>query len=338
MHESKSNPSLTFPTTLYALGLLAAMLPAQQGDTRQQAKGTAPAAQPKTGGQSHFLTLEEMLGSEVELRAAASERREAQAEGEKADRPEADVEDLLLYEKDGTIRWLAIDVGGFLGIGDKTVAVPISAVDCRPKDAHRATVTIQATENQLADMPAFDLQKAQETGLAEALRVVEASWTAIGFPPRQDTAKTNEDAEKGDGDGDAKAATGGSNEGGVVIATSSLTAMPVELLCASKIGDWKVRAKDGAYGAVVQSLVKLDQHPRVAYLIVNADESDHEILVPFAAVQPTRREEGWAWMLSKTNAELKEAVRYEKPATGLLDEATCRRAHAFFGVDDENSG
>jgi sporulation protein YlmC with PRC-barrel domain len=64
-----------------------------------------------------------------------------------------DVNDLLL-DKDGKINAVIIGVGGFLGVGEKNVAVPFSSLKVAEKDGSRYLV-LEATKEALQGAPGY---------------------------------------------------------------------------------------------------------------------------------------------------------------------------------------
>ena len=65
-----------------------------------------------------------------------------------------DVNDLVL-SKDGMVEAIVIGVGGFLGIGEKDVAIDFKTIDWAERDGDR-WIVIQATADQLKELPDFD--------------------------------------------------------------------------------------------------------------------------------------------------------------------------------------
>jgi len=65
-----------------------------------------------------------------------------------------DVNDLLL-DKDGSVGGVIIGVGGFLGIGEKSVAVPFDAIEMQTDDNGKMRLILQATADQLNAAPEF---------------------------------------------------------------------------------------------------------------------------------------------------------------------------------------
>ena len=67
------------------------------------------------------------------------------------------IEDALLDPDHATVTAVILSVGGFLGIGEKLVAVPVSQI----KVGKEARFTTELTKDQLANAPAFDFAKLQ---------------------------------------------------------------------------------------------------------------------------------------------------------------------------------
>ncbi len=67
-----------------------------------------------------------------------------------------EVNDLVLDTDSGKIRYAAVSVGGFLGIGDKLVAVPWNAFDCRKDEDGNSYLSLDTTKEKLEKAPGFD--------------------------------------------------------------------------------------------------------------------------------------------------------------------------------------
>jgi len=65
------------------------------------------------------------------------------------------IEDVLLTLDRATVTGVILSVGGFLGIGDKLVAVPVNEIRVGPE----ARFITNLTKEQLANAPAFDFAK-----------------------------------------------------------------------------------------------------------------------------------------------------------------------------------
>jgi sporulation protein YlmC with PRC-barrel domain len=82
------------------------------------------------------------------------------------DKALGDVADLIL-DKDGKVEQVVVSVGGFLGIGDKNIAVPMSEVKWGQEDR----LTVNMTKDQLKDHPRFEYAErtpASRTGSSTA--------------------------------------------------------------------------------------------------------------------------------------------------------------------------
>jgi hypothetical protein len=65
------------------------------------------------------------------------------------------IEDVLVTLDHATLTAVILSVGGFLGIGDKLVAVPVKQIRVGPE----ARFITDLTKEQLANAPAFDFAK-----------------------------------------------------------------------------------------------------------------------------------------------------------------------------------
>lgn len=112
--------------------------------------------------QSHsgapFLFASDMIGAtlystETEFEADATLSAEMQRELENI----GEVDDVLLTG-DGEVQALILGVGGFLGIGERDVALPISQVQMlrNAEDPADVRLVVQATRDQISNAPAFD--------------------------------------------------------------------------------------------------------------------------------------------------------------------------------------
>ena len=67
----------------------------------------------------------------------------------------------ILKGPDGNMAAAVINVGRFLGIGDKDVAVPFSALQVELQDNHRRIV-LNVAEDELKAAPAFERRKTSQ--------------------------------------------------------------------------------------------------------------------------------------------------------------------------------
>lgn len=91
-----------------------------------------------------------------------------------------DVNDLVL-SPEGQIEAIVIGVGGFLGIGEKDVAVDYSTIDWAERDGDR-WIVISATAEQLKELPAFDRAPYQPVASNDAAAPAPSAAT----PPATD--------------------------------------------------------------------------------------------------------------------------------------------------------
>jgi sporulation protein YlmC with PRC-barrel domain len=73
----------------------------------------------------------------------------------KGDTPVGQIEDMLVSLDHATVTAVVLSVGGFLGLREKLVTVPVSQI----KVSSEAKFTTELTKEQLAAAPAFDFGK-----------------------------------------------------------------------------------------------------------------------------------------------------------------------------------
>jgi sporulation protein YlmC with PRC-barrel domain len=69
----------------------------------------------------------------------------------------------LVMSKDGKIQATILGVGGFLGIGEKNVAVPVTSIEVVP-DGDAVRLVVKASKEQLEAAPSYDLKTRRYAG------------------------------------------------------------------------------------------------------------------------------------------------------------------------------
>jgi sporulation protein YlmC with PRC-barrel domain len=75
--------------------------------------------------------------------------------------------DDVLVDKSGKINAVIVGVGGFLGIGEKDVAVPMSAIKAKTKDNNKWYLVMDATKDQLKSARSLKYDKDKTTWIAD---------------------------------------------------------------------------------------------------------------------------------------------------------------------------
>lgn len=271
----------------------------------QDAHATKPqghAAQP-VDAMHRYASLDEIVGSEVQLAPSAEERRDAAQSGDEPDRPNGSIDDLVL-QPDGKIGWAALSVGGMLGIGDKVVLVPADRIrHVTTEDGMQCRLNL--TEAELEALPAFDAKEAKKEGRLESqVRAVDASFKG-GTTAQDALAK------------DAK----GMPAGGLVLASTLL--------------DLDVRGSDDKFGDVSDAVVDTSSNC-VDYVIVSHGGAmgigDSKFLLPLQAARVGMHDEDRVLMVDRPVAQLEKGVRYEEPKDGFVNADALQRVDADFKV------
>ncbi|MEQ8764392.1 MAG: PRC-barrel domain-containing protein [Planctomycetota bacterium] len=261
--------------------------------------------------QAHHRLLSDVLGADVRMKASDEAIREAREDNEQPDRPAGTIEDLLIDSRSKKVEWVVISFGGLIGIGDKTVAVPVKMVDWNQA---KKCFDLSATEEQLEKQKEFDLDEAKESGFDSAVKAVQSSWVALGIPEQNYQEQDREKAK--------------------IIEGTTFTIVPMRLSAASEIADLPVYAKAKEWGEIEKAFFDV-KSMRVAAVVVEGDE--HQFLVPFDALHHARDKGERALVIEKTPEELKGCTTYEEPKSGLVDPAALKRSREFFGLPESST-
>jgi sporulation protein YlmC with PRC-barrel domain len=121
----------------------------QSNGTASQVNTSQPAPESRTGTNGFTATgsyngdailMSRMIGSSV------------------YDRMNEDVGKIsdVIFGRDGRVQAVIIGVGGFLGLGDKDVALPLDRIERTYDASNRPKFTVQALRQDLEQAPAFD--------------------------------------------------------------------------------------------------------------------------------------------------------------------------------------
>lgn len=316
--------------------------------------------QPTRYQTARFADLEEIADAKVLLMADFEERADAAEKGERADRPEGSIDDLLIDHEDGRIVGAVVSVGGFLGIGNKKVAVPYEALTWSATDE---AFMLSATEEQLKSQVEFDADRARKDGV-DALML--KSSRPIESGARKDKAHEDDmhkgDTRKGDAhddgmhddqDGDAHAMGDKHAAKGMTSGDKRLTPVASGLCLASKLDGKAIHGRDDKFGDVSRLIVDRESG-EIEFVVVSrggvAGMGDEKYLLPFEALTYCRADDGQArataagygtdrldddkgervLCIERTTADLEAGVQYEEPEEGILDVDAARQANERF--------
>ena len=123
---------------IFAMLLVLAPTHAQQAPSAK-AQATAPIAGIDDAALARSARASKLIGNKVY----------------KGDTSIGQIEDVMVDLDHATTAAVILSVGGFLGMGDKLVAVPVSQI----KVGSEAKFTTDLTKDQLVNAPAFDFAK-----------------------------------------------------------------------------------------------------------------------------------------------------------------------------------
>jgi hypothetical protein len=278
------------------------------------------AQEPQPGmASSPYTSTDQLVGAKLQLSPDAEALREAAREGEKAEGPTATATDWLVDGNDGSVQYAVVSLGGFLGIGDKTVLIP--AGDLKWNQS-AAKFQLDWTADQLKARTPFDLGKACEAGLDASCKA--AASTAKGADmPRTD-----------------KGSTEASGKRNAALQNAQFTA-PTDRLCkASALSALPVHAGSEQFGKVSDLIVDRRQH-RVVLAVVDHGTTlgmgGTSYLVPYTKLTPCVKsgdqanEPTMLCAATSTKDELTKCVVYEQPKVGVVDPAAAKKALEMAG-------
>jgi sporulation protein YlmC with PRC-barrel domain len=73
----------------------------------------------------------------------------------------------VLVDRDGKIAVLIVGVGGFLGMGEKDVAVPFNSVQFKTKDSNKWYPVMNTTKDALKSAPGYKYDRTSTTWMPE---------------------------------------------------------------------------------------------------------------------------------------------------------------------------
>jgi hypothetical protein len=252
-------------------------------------------------------TIETLIGADVHLSPAAGE-----------DTPKGEVKDLLIAP-DGRVEWAVIGCDG------KQALVPGEKLSW---DAEKERFHAGITKADLESKPDFDLGKARESGLCEAIERVETQWNV------QSRKKAREAATRA---GEKR-----------YMGTTFLEANGF-MVCGSELDELELYGMNEEFGGVAKTLVN-PAAMRVDFVIVSrggvAGVGDTRYLVPFRAAklchEPLKEDQKpkdakLMLCVDKPVATLESAPKYEEPEDDevLVSAANRTAAERFFGVAKE---
>jgi sporulation protein YlmC with PRC-barrel domain len=328
----------------------------------QDPKSTRPAEQtrrddmdPARYQTTRFADLEELADADVKLMADAEDRAEAAEDGERADRPSCSIDDLLIDHKEGRIVGAIVSVGGFLGVGDKKVAIPYDALSWNATDD---VWMLSATEDELKTMGRFDMDRARKEGvdpmMLKTSRPIESS-SSKAMKGMHDSAQEDHAQRKDSAYGDEQGKDMQADKGSAMVSGDKRFSRVSSGLCfASKLDGKPIYTPSEKFGDVSRLIVDR-QSGEIEFIVVShggmAGIGDEQYLLPFEALTYCRLDDDKGGAVSDTGsdanrldddkgeralcierstAELEAGVRYEEPEEGVLDADTARQVQQRF--------
>jgi hypothetical protein len=317
--------------------------PVTEKDTKERA------AYDKAQGRAYLTAtplhedLEDLIGAKVSFAPGADEMAEAARDDDSPDRPTGTVKDFLVCRVTGTLAFALVSTGGWVGVGDRLVAVPTDLLTWDPNEDRFFT---RATEDQIEKLPAIDEDAIEDDEVDAAFVRAEESWMTVD-PTR---AKPLVDADRPRGAmADLRSLSDAEKESmrrehdakvTALIHNTNLTIAPVKFVLASGLDELDLRVVDGEFGEVTKVIADTNAR-KIDFVVVKrggvAGIGATEYLVPCEAVALTRvrdddgdpDDDEVALLVPIPSVELENAVKYEDPDDGVVAVEDARRAHEW---------
>ena len=144
--------------SIAALAMVAALAPSAQSQGAQPGQTASPTQAQSQAGQKDQTQAATIPARQPDM-VLASNLLNASVYGPN-DSTIGEIEDILL-KSDGKIEGLVVSVGGFLGLGEKNVALKMDRFKVMPQADGQARITVSATEDELRKAPEFQSKQGQ---------------------------------------------------------------------------------------------------------------------------------------------------------------------------------
>lgn len=254
-----------------------------------------------------FTSTSQLIGSNIYL--GVPDPGAETPKGEKTDRSKAEATDWLVDTSTGQLTHAVVSVGGFLGIGDKTVLIPVE--DLKWSDTNQR-YELSWTKDQLKARPAFDLDKAVKAGLDKSCSYTKGT----GVVQRDKEGREIKDPTK---EGREIKEAGEASTKRDPVATMGLLPPTNCLAKASDLDDSKVQSGGKEWGKVRDLIVDRKEN-RVVLAVVRHNGDDY--LVRGDQLHPCQDKDGDHFLCTeRTSEQLAASTRFEKPKKGVVDPA-----------------
>ncbi len=298
----------TYLVMMVVAATMTVVISAQQEVPQQQPiqQQPTPAAKPQSKAQD-FTSVSELIGAPVFL--------EASTEGEVAARASAKITECLIDSQTGFVTHAVVSIGGFLGIGDKTVLVPAAQLNW---NAAERRYQLSWTQAELEARTAFDLGAACASGLD----------TSCAYAVDANTKKSV--AEPADGKQPATATN------------AAFAAYPSHLVKGSELSALPVFASADSFGKVVDLIIDRANR-KVVLAIVNHGSTLGVGGVNYLVAYPqlslcTNEGNPVICARGRSIADLQACTKYEKPKDGIVDPKAAEQAMKVRKTDDGMNG
>lgn len=255
----------------------------------------------------HYLTVEDLAGSDLRLRPTVDED----------EAPVATIEDILVHTRTGELRWALVGCDG------KNVLMPFSTIQWNSDEECFQT---ERSQVEVELLPEFDMERAFETGMDAAVEIAAKGWKKVRGGAEEVTERDREVQAR-------EAATRKNR-----IENSGYVHFPSSFFSTGKLDELELYGLGNEeFGGVTQSIVNCEEQ-RVEFFVVSRGGvlgvGDDHYLIPYTAADICREsedEEAEPVLYSGLTVErMESAVKYVEPEEGILEETVAMRARRVF--------
>jgi sporulation protein YlmC with PRC-barrel domain len=160
--------------------MLAAALPAYA-----QSSSSSSSSTPSTSASTSSTSTPHVVATQLQPGQIRATQMDGATVYDAQNQKVGDIKDIIL-DRDGKVAAVVIDVGAFLGIGGKNVAVSMNDLKITQDDSNKPRFTVNMTKDQLKSAQAYDLNgPSRNSSSGSTTAPARSSNTSPTTPPKQ---------------------------------------------------------------------------------------------------------------------------------------------------------
>jgi sporulation protein YlmC with PRC-barrel domain len=167
--------------------MLAAALPAYAQSSSSSSSSTpgSSSSTPSTSASTSSTSTPHVVATQLQPGQIRATQMDGATVYDAQNQKVGDIKDIIL-DRDGKVAAVVIDVGAFLGIGGKNVAVSMNDLKITQDDSNKPRFTVNMTKDQLKSAQAYDLNgPSRNSSSGSTTAPARSSNTSPTTPPKQ---------------------------------------------------------------------------------------------------------------------------------------------------------